>query len=45
MKNWKVELAAGGKTLKEMKVHRGNFLEDALSLLLFVIAMMLLNDV
>ena len=43
MKNWKVELRAWGKTLAELKIQRGIFLWDALSPLLFVIVMMLLN--
>ena len=43
MKNWNVELIAGGKTLAEVKIQRGIFIRDALSPLLFVIAMMPLN--
>ena len=43
MKNWNVDLAVGGKTLAEVKILGGIFQEDALSPLLFVIAMMPLN--
>ena len=43
MKNWKVELIARGKTLVEVKIHRGIFCGDALSPLLFVIEMTSLN--
>ena len=43
MKNWKMELTAEGKTLAEGKIQRGIFHGDALSSLLFVIAMILLN--
>ena len=43
MRNWKAELAAGGKTLAEVKIQRGIFQEDELSQQLFVIAMMPLN--
>ena len=32
---WKMELTTGGKTLAEMKIQRGTFQEDALSLFLF----------
>ena len=42
MKNWKVELTAG-EILVELKIQRGIFQRDALSSLLFVIAMMPLN--
>ena len=45
MKNWRVELTAGGKSLAETKIQRGIFLGDALSLLLFIIAMMPLNHI
>ena len=45
MKNWKVKLTARGKTCAEMKILRGIFQGDALSSLLFVIAMMPLNDI
>ena len=40
MKTWRVELTAGGRTLAEAKIQRGIFQEDALSPLLFIIAMM-----
>ena len=40
MKTWKVELTAGGKIIAETKIQRGIFLGDALSPLLFIIAMM-----
>ena len=45
MKNWGVELTAGGKSLAETKIQRGIFLRDALSPLLFIIAMMPLNHI
>ena len=45
MKNRKVELTAGGKSLTDVKIQRGIFQEDALSRLLFVIAMKLLNNI
>ena len=40
MKNWKVELTAGGKTVAGVKMPRAIFQGDVLSLLLFIIAMM-----
>ena len=40
MKNWRVELTAGGKSLAETKIQRWIFQGDALSTLLFIIAMM-----
>ena len=43
MKNWKVELTAGSKTLAEVEIYKGIFQGDAFSLLLFVRAMMQLN--
>ena len=43
MRNRRVELTAGGKSLAETKIQRGIFQEDALSPLLFIIAMMPLN--
>ena len=39
MKNWRVELTAGGKSLTETKIQRGIFQGDELSPLLFIIAM------
>ena len=45
MKNWRVELTAGGKTLAETKIQRGIFQGDTLSPLLFLIAMMPLNHI
>ena len=38
--NWRVELTVEGKSLAEGEIQREIFLEDALSPLLFVIAMM-----
>ena len=43
MIKWEVELTAEGKLLEEVKILRGTFQGDALSPLLFVIAMMPLN--
>ena len=40
MKTWKVEITAGERILAELKVQKGIFQGDALSLLLFIIAMM-----
>ena len=45
MKNWRVELIAGGKSMAETKIQRGIFQGDALSPLLFIIAMMPLNHI
>ena len=45
MKIWRVELTAGGKSLAETKIQRGIFQGDALSSLLFIIAMMPLNHI
>ena len=39
MKNWKVELTDGGKSLAKVRIQRGIFQGDALSPLLFVIMM------
>ena len=43
MKTWRVELTEGKKRLSEVKIQRGIFQGDALSPLLFIIAMMPLN--
>ena len=40
-----MELTAGGRSLAETKIQRGIFQRDALSPLLFVIAMMTLNHI
>ena len=45
MKNWRVELSAGGKSLAETKIQRGIIQGDALSPLLFIIATMPLNHI
>ena len=45
MKTGRVELAAGGRSLAEAKIQRGIFQGDALSLLLFIIAMTPLNHI
>ena len=45
MKTWWVELTAAGKSLTETKIQRGIFQGDALSRLLFITAMMLLNHI
>ena len=45
MQTWGVELTAGGRSLVETKIQRGIFQGDALSPLLFIIAMMPLNHV
>ena len=45
MQTWRVKLTAGGQILAEVKIQRGIFQGDSLSLLLFVIAMMPLNHI
>ena len=45
MKTWRVELTAEGRRLAEAMIQRGIFQGDALSPLLFIIAMMPLNHV
>ena len=45
MKTWRVVLTAGGKSFTEAKSQRGIFQGDALSPLLFIIAMMPLNHI
>ena len=43
MKDRRVQLTAGGKSLKEVKIQRGRFQGEVLSPLIFVIAMMPLS--
>ena len=45
MKTMRVQLTAGGKSFAEAKIQIGIFQGDALSPVLFVIAMMLLNHI
>ena len=45
MKTWRVELTAREKSFAETKIQRGIFQGDALSQLLFIIAMMPLNHI
>ena len=45
IENWRVDLTAGVKSLAEVKLQRGIFQGDALSTLLFVIAMIPLNHI
>ena len=45
MKNWRVELTAGRRSLAEAKIQRGIFQGDAQSPLLFMIAIMTLNHI
>ena len=45
MKTWRVELKAGGKSLAEARIQRSIFQGDALSLLLFAMAIMPLNHI
>ena len=45
MKNWRVELRAGGKSLAETKIQREIFQGETLSPLVFIIATMPLNHI
>ena len=45
MQTWRVELTVGGQSLAEVNIQKGLFQEDALSPILFVIAMMPLNHI
>ena len=45
MQTWRVELTTGERSLAETKIQRGVFQGDALSPLLFIIAMMPLNHI
>ena len=45
MKTWRVELTEGGRSIAETQIQRGIFQGDALSPLLFIIAMMPLNHI
>ena len=45
MKTWRVELTAEGRSLAETKIQIGILQGDALSPLLFIIAMMPLNHI
>ena len=45
MKTWSMEFTAGEKSLAEAKIKRGIFQGEALSPLLFIIAMMPLNHI
>ena len=45
MKIWRVELTAGGRKLADAKIQRVIFQGDAISPLLFIIAMMPLNHI
>ena len=45
MQTWRVKLTAGGRSIAETKIQRGIFQGDALSPLLFIIAMMPFNHI
>ena len=45
IQTWRAELTAGGRSFAETKIERGIFQGDALSPLLFIIAMMPLNHI
>ena len=45
MKTWRVELTLGGRSLAQAKIQRAIFQGDALSSLLFIIAIMPLNHI
>ena len=45
IKTWRGKLTAGGRSIPETKIQSGIFQEDALSPLLFIIAMMPLNHI
>ena len=45
MKNWRVKLTAGVKSLTEVKIQRGIVQGDSISQLLFLNAMMSLNHI
>ena len=45
MNTWRIKLAAEGRSLAETKIQRSIFQGDALSLLLFIITMMPLNNI
>ena len=45
METWRVEFTAGGKSLADVKIQRDIFQGDALSQILFIIAMIPLNHI